>query len=119
MYVTSALQRTDMKSVFLQMAMDLLHKKVPRQYILNITGEQTDGSKQRRSKSQPKKIHLILVFIIKIQMLAIGKPRSGDWSEISDKCGPAKLEQGLSASNLLFFQRQFRSDFLELFQDAF
>ena len=28
MYVTSALQRTDMKSVFLQMAMDLLHKKV-------------------------------------------------------------------------------------------
>ena len=28
MYVTSALQKTDMKSVFLQMAMDLLHKKV-------------------------------------------------------------------------------------------
>ena len=28
MYVTSALQKTDMKSVFLQMAMDLLHEKV-------------------------------------------------------------------------------------------
>ena len=35
MYVTSALQRTDMKSVFLQMAMDLLHKKVPCQYIFS------------------------------------------------------------------------------------
>ena len=33
MYVTSALQRTDMKSVFLQMAMDLLHKKVTCQYM--------------------------------------------------------------------------------------
>ena len=34
MYVTSALQKTDMKSVFLQMAMDLLHKKVVFQIAL-------------------------------------------------------------------------------------
>ena len=36
MYVTSALQKTDMKSVFLQMAMDLLHKKVVFQIALAV-----------------------------------------------------------------------------------
>jgi hypothetical protein len=30
MYVTSALQRTDMKAVGLQLALDLLHEKVSR-----------------------------------------------------------------------------------------
>ena len=31
MYVTSALQKTDMKAVMLQLAMDLHHKKVERE----------------------------------------------------------------------------------------
>ena len=34
MYVTSALQRTDMKAVGLQLALDLLHEKVRRQTLL-------------------------------------------------------------------------------------
>ena len=33
MYVTSALQRTDMKAVGLQLALDLLHEKVPEKNI--------------------------------------------------------------------------------------
>ena len=34
MYVTSALQRTDMKAVGLQLALDLLHEKVPENIFL-------------------------------------------------------------------------------------
>ena len=33
MYVTSALQKTDMKAVMLQLAMDLHHKKVERERV--------------------------------------------------------------------------------------
>ena len=40
MYVTSALQRTDMKAVGLQLALDLLHEKV----ILQIMASQTSGN---------------------------------------------------------------------------
>ena len=37
MYITSALQRTDMKAVGLQLALDLLHEKVNLDYtFLNI-----------------------------------------------------------------------------------
>ena len=32
MYITSALQRTDMKAVGLQLALELLHEKVTKQY---------------------------------------------------------------------------------------
>ena len=35
MYVTSALQRTDMKAVGLQLALDLLHEKVPEKIIFS------------------------------------------------------------------------------------
>ena len=35
-----------------------------------------------------------MIFMIKIKMLDIGKPGSGDWSQIADKRGQAKLEQG-------------------------
>lgn len=35
MYVTSALQRTDMKAVGLQLALDLLHEKVSRKKMEN------------------------------------------------------------------------------------
>ena len=37
MYVTSALQRNDMKAVALQMALDLLHKKEERDLITGLT----------------------------------------------------------------------------------
>lgn len=33
MYITSALQKTDMKAVGLQLALDLLHEKVINQYL--------------------------------------------------------------------------------------
>ena len=71
MYVTSALQKTDMKSVFLQMAMDLLHKKVVFQI-----------SQHWRSEEE---------FVT----LFTGKSRPGHWTEVADECRPAQLEQGL------------------------
>ena len=36
MYITSALQKTDMKAVGLQLALDLLHKKVRINYLITI-----------------------------------------------------------------------------------
>ena len=36
MYITSALQKTDMKAVGLQLALDLLHKKVTLIFIVTI-----------------------------------------------------------------------------------
>ena len=33
MYITSALQKTDMKAVGLQLALDLLHKKVQKSFV--------------------------------------------------------------------------------------
>ena len=35
MYITSALQKTDMKAVGLQLALDLLHKKVPLTFFID------------------------------------------------------------------------------------
>ena len=42
MYVTSALQRTDMKAVGLQLALDLLHEKVRRQTLLLMLANRCD-----------------------------------------------------------------------------
>ena len=40
MYITSALQKTDMKAVGLQLALDLLHKKVIHTLIVGISSGQ-------------------------------------------------------------------------------
>lgn len=39
MYITSALQKTDMKAVGLQLALDLLHEKVTSVYYYNIIAD--------------------------------------------------------------------------------
>ena len=36
MYVTSVLQKTDMKAVALQMALDMLHEKEQRKYLTGL-----------------------------------------------------------------------------------
>ena len=38
MYITSALQKTDMKAVGLQLALDLLHKKVWNRVLFTVAG---------------------------------------------------------------------------------
>lgn len=43
MYITSALQRTDMKAVSLQLAMDLLHQKEKRDLITGLKTRTTAG----------------------------------------------------------------------------
>ena len=84
MYVTSALQKTDMKSVFLQMAMDLLHKKVVFQI-----------SQHWRSEEE---------FVT----LFTGKSRPGHWTEVADECRPAQLEQGLDELQNNLYLTQFQ-----------
>ena len=46
MYVTSALQKTDMKAVMLQLAMDLHHKKVERDIYRERTRERESNRMQ-------------------------------------------------------------------------
>ena len=43
MYVTSALQKTDMKAVALQMALDILHKKEERDLITGLKSRMNAG----------------------------------------------------------------------------
>ena len=49
MYITSALQRTDMKAVGLQLALDLLHEKVKDEYFI-LFGVSEDFSPDHSSK---------------------------------------------------------------------
>jgi hypothetical protein len=46
MYITSALQKTDMKAVGLQLALDLLHEKVSRRDRLAVTTERSVSGKE-------------------------------------------------------------------------
>jgi len=65
MYVTSALQRTDMKSVFLQMAMDLLHKKGSRDLVTGLKSRTNAGRPNWNkvfAKIREQKIGKITVF---------------------------------------------------------
>merc|ERR1719220_585957 len=65
MYVTSALQKTDMKSVFLQMAMDLLHKKGSRDLVTGLKSRTNAGRPNWNkvfAKIREQKIGKITVF---------------------------------------------------------
>merc|ERR1712039_510158 len=65
MYVTSALQKTDMKSVFLQMAMDLLHKKGSRDLVTGLKSRTNAGRPNWNkvfAKIREQKVGKITVF---------------------------------------------------------
>ena len=67
LFITSALQKNDMRAVSLQLAMDLLHKNVTVEY--------------------GKMIRLFLV--------VLGKEGSYNWPKEANKCRTSKLEQGI------------------------
>jgi len=65
MYVTSALQKTDMKSVFLQMAMDLLHEKGKRDLVTGLKARTNAGRPNWNkvfAKIREQKVGKITVF---------------------------------------------------------
>ena len=67
MYITSALQKTDMKSVFLQLAMDLNFKKEQRDFVTGLKSRTNAGN---------SKIHIFISLLFEYQR-------------------PAELEQGV------------------------
>lgn len=80
MYITSALQKTDMKAVGLQLALDLLHEKVsPCFFLIKLTFSNFSVS-------------------FNYQSLTLGKARFGDRSQVAHHRRQTQLEQGFHSN---------------------
>lgn len=79
MYITSALQKNDMKAVGLQLALDLLHEKV-RDYFSNYLKSLCSNV-----------IKFTSILTIVILLYSLGKARPYHRFENQNKCGSSKL----------------------------
>lgn len=80
MYITSALQKSDMKAVGLQLALDLLHEKV-----ISASKASTDVT--------------FAAFKLKMFRCSAGKARSDNWIEDPNQCRTPELGQSIQTNS--------------------
>lgn len=126
MYITSALQRTDMKAVGLQLALDLLHEKVSWRHFpwqFHTTAKSKVFHTKRQLLNDEKSFLCIKSFVSCLVHIPhydtlhtwifhfthiTGKKRSDHWVEDTDQCWKTKLEKSEKKINaLLFFTGEF------------